>query len=87
MPSQNDFSAEDAHVYVVRKQIANGLDPQFEGYLVLANAKTSGAVNGVMRKFSATVSHGDVDNQRYLYFPELVVCDAIEPFAIQVQYT
>ena len=83
----NDFSAEDAHVYLVRKQIANALDPQFEGYLVLANAKTSGAVDGVMREFGATVSHGNVDNQRYFYFLELVVCDAIEPFAIQVRYT
>ncbi len=83
----NDFSAEDAHVYLVRKQIANALDPQFEGYLVLANAKTSGAVDAVMREFSATVSHGDVDTQRYYYFLELVVCDFIEPFAIQVQYT
>lgn len=84
----NDFSAEDAHVYLVRKRIQGGLDPQFKGYKTIANTKTNGAVNGVMRKFTDnSVQPKRVNNQHFYYFLELVVCDAIEPFAIQVSYS
>jgi hypothetical protein len=82
----NDFSAEDAHLYLIRKQIENGLDPQFEGYEELATVTTDGAVNNVMREFSVAVSDGVVDNSREYYFLELVVCDFIEPFAVPVRH-
>lgn len=83
----NDFSADDAHVYLVRKRIQGGLDPQFKGYKAVANTKTSGAANGVMRKFTdTTVKPQRIDNERFYYFLELVVCDAIEPFAVQVSH-
>jgi hypothetical protein len=81
----NDNSAEDAHVYLVRKKIERGLDPQFKGYLVMAKASTQGAANNVMRRFTDTSIRGArVDNTRFYYFLELVVCDSIEPFAIQI---
>ncbi len=82
----NDNSAEDAHLYLVRKQITDGLSPQFDGYQVIANANTSGAANNVMRTFDAQVDPAEVDNENYYYYLELVVCDAIEPFTAQVAY-
>lgn len=83
----NDFSDQNAHVYLVRKRIENGLDPQFAGYQVMAKTNTSGAENGVMRKFTDdSVVGATIDNDRFYYFLELVVCDAIEPFAVQVGY-
>jgi hypothetical protein len=83
----NDFSDKDAHVYLVRKLIEKGLDPQFDGYKVMAKTNTSGMVNGVMRKFTDnTVKGARVDNERFYYYAELVVCETIEPFAIQVAY-
>jgi hypothetical protein len=40
-----------------------------------------------MRKFTDdSVVAATIDNDRFYYFLELVVCDAIEPFAIQVGY-
>jgi hypothetical protein len=82
----NDNSSEDAHLYLVRKQVADGLSPQFDGYQVIANANTSGAVNNVMRAFDAQFEPVAVDNQNYYYYLELVVCDAIEPFTAQIGY-
>lgn len=83
----NDFSDQDAHVYLVRKRIESGLDPQFTGYRTMAKTNTKGAANGVMRKFTdATVESARIDNARAYYFLEVVVCDAVEPFAIQVSH-
>jgi hypothetical protein len=84
----NDNSDQDAHVYLVRKRIDAGLDPQFKGYSVMAQTKSTDAVNGVMRKFSdGSIQNAVVDNTSFYYFLELVVCDAIEPFAIRVVYS
>lgn len=83
----NDNSSEDAHLYLVRKQVADGLAPQFDGYQVIANANTSGAANNVMRAFDAPqIDPAQVDNETYYYYLELVVCDAIEPFTAQIAY-
>ncbi len=82
----NDNSAEDAHLYLVRKQVADGLSPQFDGYEVIAIAKTGGAANNVMRAFDAQIDPAQVDNENYYYYLELVVCDAIEPFTAQIEY-
>lgn len=84
----NDFSDQDSHVLLVRKLLEDGLDPQFDGYEVIAQASTAGAENGVMRAFSDSSIEGDVvENDRYSYFLELVNCDAIEPFAVQVRHS
>lgn len=82
----NDFSAEDAHLYLLRKEISDGLSPQFDGYQVVAQVSTSGAVENTMREFEAPVSDGVVDNAHGYYYLELVVCDAIEPFTAQIAY-
>lgn len=82
----NDFSAEDAHLYLVRKRIADGLAPQFEGYEVIAQTSTSGAENNVMRSFGVPIDAAQTDNESFFYYLELVVCDAIEPFTAQVTY-
>jgi hypothetical protein len=40
-----------------------------------------------MRKFTdSEIANSRIANGRFYYFLELVVCDAIEPFAIQVGY-
>ncbi len=83
----NDFSDADAYVFLVRKQIEDGLNPQFNGYEVLGQVSTNGAENGVMREFTAPISNGAVDNTAHYLYLELVVCDTIEPFSIQLQYT
>ncbi len=83
----NDFSDADAHAFLVRKQIQDGLDPQFDGYEVLGQVNTDGAENGVMREFATPITNGLVNNATDYLYIELVVCDAIEPFAIQVRYT
>jgi hypothetical protein len=83
----NDNSDQDAWIYLVRKRIDAGLDPQFQGYKVMAQTRSTDAVNGVMRKFSdGSVQGAVVDNSRYFYFLEMVVCDAIEPFAVRVVF-
>lgn len=61
--------------------------PQFEGYGSMGRAETSGAVNGVMRKFTDTsIGNPVIDNRNNAYFIELIVCDAIEPFSVQIAY-
>ena len=83
----NDNSDQDAHVFLVRKLLQDGLSPQFGGYQVMGQVDTSGAANNKMRKFTTTsIAKPRIDNQHYSYFLELVVCDAIEPFAVQVAY-
>ena len=82
-----DFDADDAYVFLLRKKIANGLSPRFTGYQVMASTHSSGAVDDTMRKFTdATVKHATIDNSSYFYFLEMVVCANIEPFAVQVAY-
>jgi hypothetical protein len=83
----NDNSGEDAHVYLVRKRIEGRLAPQFRGYRVMATASTQGAENNVMRRFGDnSIRSARIDNEHYSYYLEMVVCDFIEPFAVQVAY-
>ena len=83
----NDNSDQEAYVFLLRKKLQDGLSPQFDGYEVIGDTATSGAENGVMRKFTdATITKPTLDPQNYSYFVELVVCDAIEPFSIQLKY-
>lgn len=83
----NDNDTENAHLYLVRKRIAVNLAPRFAGYRVMANTRSDGAVDNVMRRFSDTSIVGAViDNSRYMYFLELIECGITEPFAGQVVY-
>jgi len=82
-----DFDADNAYVFLLRKKIANNLSPRFSGYQVMATTQSAGAVDDTMRKFTdSTVQHATIDNTHYFYFLELVVCANIEPFAVQVAY-
>jgi hypothetical protein len=85
--NDNDGGA-DTHAYLVRKRIAGGLDPKGLGYGVMAHAKSAGAVNNIMRKFTdSTISGAKIDYTRYMYYVELVVCPVTEPFAVRITYT
>lgn len=54
----------------------------------MAHAKSHGAVNNVMRKFTdSSVFRARIDNRRYMYYVELVVCPVTEPFAVRIAYT
>jgi hypothetical protein len=85
----NDFDADDGtHVFLVRKQIQAGLSPQFNGYAVMGQTQSNGAVMNTMRKFTdKTIKGAKVDNSRFYYYLELVNCATVEPFAVQVAYT
>jgi hypothetical protein len=78
----------DAHAFLLRKRIADGLSPDTRGFGVMAHAVSSGGA-AEMRKFSdTTVANGLVDNAKYMYYVELDVCFAtVEPYAVQVTYT
>ena len=84
----NDNDADtDAHLLLVRKLLKAGLSPQFNGYRVLAQTKSSGAVLNTMRKFTdPRVTKPVIDNRRFSYYLELVVCGTVEPFAAQVAF-
>lgn len=83
----NDFDSEDAHLYLIRKRIANNLAPRFAGYRVMASTRSNGAVDNVIRRFSDTsVTGAVIDNSRYMYFLELIECGNTEPFAGQIAY-
>jgi hypothetical protein len=84
--NDNDGAA-DVHAYLVRKRIAHGLNPKDLGYTVMARAQSSGAVNNVMRRFAdRSVVAANVDNTRFMYYVELVVCPVTEPFAVRITY-
>ena len=78
----------DVHAYLIRKRIAAGLDPKDLGYKVMAKAESQGAENNVMRRFSdATIKKATIDNSKYMYYVELVVCPVTEPSAVQIVHT
>jgi predicted glycosyltransferase len=78
----------DIHAYLIRKLIVDGTTPKETGYTVMASASSSGAVNGVIREFDdTTINRPIVDNTRFMYYAELVVCGAVEPFMVQVAYS
>ena len=84
----NDFDAEDSFAYLIRKQAGDGFAPAQDGYTVMAEVKTDGAVMNTMRAFDdGSIEAPKVDNKNFYYFVELVNCANIEPFSVQVTYT
>ncbi len=78
---------EDVFAYLIRKRVGNNLSPAFSGYKVLAEVKSSSAVNATMRAFSRNVTQGGrVNNQSFYYFVEMLDCGVPEPFAVQVAF-
>jgi hypothetical protein len=78
----------DIHAYLIRKLIVDGTTPKETGYTVMASASSSGAVNGVIREFDdTTINRPVVDDTKFMYYAELVVCGAVEPFMVQVAYS
>lgn len=85
--NDNDGDA-DVYVYLVRKKIADNLSPAVEGYRVMAQANSSGAVANTMRRFSDdTVRAATVNNALFGYYVELVDCGIPEPFTAQVAFS
>lgn len=86
----NDFDTDnDVHAYLVRKLIADGTTPKEKGYRVMAETSSSGAVDSTIREFTDnTVKSAVVDNTKYMYYVELVICaNTVEPFMTQVAYS
>lgn len=84
----NDNDGDDnVFAFLVRKQMTADLSPAGDGYEVIAEVASDGAVNNVLRKFADnTVGNPVVDNRRAYYMIELVNCANIEPYAVQVGY-
>jgi hypothetical protein len=84
----NDFDNDDGvYVLLVRKQLTDGLSPQFDGYQVMAQTNSTGAVQNTMRLFTdTTVDSPKVNNKGFAYYLELVNCATVEPFAAQIVY-
>jgi hypothetical protein len=84
----NDADTDtDVISYLIRRNVADGLNKD-QGYLVMARAKSDGAVLDTIRKFQDTTITGKVvDNSHFAYFVELVDCGIPEPFAVSVTYT
>ena len=83
----NDFDADDSFAFLVRKQVGNGFAPAQDGYQVIAEVKTEGAVLNTMRAFDdSTIQAPKVDNKNFYYYIELVNCANIEPFSVQITY-
>jgi len=79
---------QDAHAFLLRKKLLDGLTPATNGYRVLAEAHGSDAVNATMRKFTDdTVSAPKVNNAKFGYYVEVVDCGLPEPYAVQVAYS
>lgn len=77
----------DVYAHLVRNTIGDGISMPGEGYEVMADAKSDGAVNNVLRQFNdTTINSPKVDNKGSLYFVELLVCGVTEPYAIQIAY-
>jgi len=76
----------DSTAYLIRKRIANGLSPSKSGYVVMAQASTSGAVLDTLRAFSdSSIQNAVVDTSKYQYSVELVNCaTTVEPFSVQI---
>ena len=83
----NDFDAEDSYAFLVRKAQAPGFTPAQDGYEVMGEVETDGAVMNTMRAFDdSTIASPKVDNRNFYYFIELVNCANIEPFSVQITY-
>lgn len=79
---------DDAFVFLVRKQIEPNLSPAASGYEVMAETRSEGAENNVLRAFTDGSVDGQViNNRRYYYMLELVNCAIVEPYTVQLAYT
>jgi hypothetical protein len=85
----NDNDGDDgAYAFLVRKLLKKGLSPQFNGYEVMAQTKSTGAVLNTMRRFTdSTVKDPKIDDARFMYYVEMVNCVTTEPFAVQLGFT
>jgi hypothetical protein len=85
----NDNDGDDGtHVFLVRKLLKPGLSPQFNGYEVMAQTQSKGAVLNTMRRFTdSTVKDPVIDQSRFDYYLEMVNCATVEPFAVQIGFT
>jgi hypothetical protein len=78
---------DDVFAYLVRRNIADGLD-KTKGYLLMASTRSDGAVINTIREFEdTTITAKVVDNSHFAYFVELVDCGIPEAFAVSVTYT
>lgn len=84
----NDNDGDDGtHVFLIRKRLQQGLSPQFNGYEVMAQTASNGAVLNTMRRFTdSSVKDSRVDNGRFDYFVEMVNCATVEPFGVVLGY-
>lgn len=82
----DNHATQNSHAYLVRKAFAAGQLPT-AGYLVMAQANSSGA-NANIRKFEDTTIQGAIiDTAKYTYFVEVVNCDAsIRPVNVQLEF-
>lgn len=77
----------DTHAYLLRKQQVSGINFT-TGYLVLAEAHSSGGADLTRKVTDTSVSNAIVNNESYSYFVEIVNCDTtIEPLGVRVAYT
>jgi hypothetical protein len=82
-----DASAEDAYAYLVRKRIEKGLADRLAGYKTMARVPSSESSGTEMSLgVDNTIDGAIINNVDFYYFLELVVCETIEPFAVQVKY-
>jgi len=77
----------DTHALLVRKQQVSGINFT-TGYLVLAEAHSSGAGSLTRKVTDTSVTNPTVDNESYSYYVEVVNCDTtIEPLGVRIAYT
>jgi hypothetical protein len=84
--NDNDGDA-DVFAYLIRRKIENGT-ANTDGYRQMGRARSEGAVANTLRAFqdNAIRFGGRTDNQKYMYFIELIDCGLPEPYSVQVFY-
>jgi hypothetical protein len=69
----------------VRNTIGDGISMPGEGYEMMAETRSTGAVENTLRRFTDdTITSPNIDYATSLYFVQLVVCPITEPYAIQI---
>lgn len=77
----------DSYAYLVRKKLTPGSGNFLSGYKVLAQTHSSGAVAGIRRFSTTSISSGTVDTTQYAYLVEIANCgDTVNPVGVQVVY-
>lgn len=81
--SDND-ATYNSHAYLIRKALTGPVDA---GYLVLADAHSTGAAAQIRKFQDITVGGGVIDNFKYTYFVEQVNCNStIRPVNLQIEF-